>query len=488
MSGCKGRTKLMVTRTTIKASEKRSHRSPKGFAPQKAEFAPPVLPTVSKRQQRHSIAVLLIITDILSIIASFAVASLIRLGHLDSGQFIPILFAITPIYVAIALNKQGYGPDATMDFGHSYRKSALAFCFACGSLLLIAFFLKASEDFSRILLGVGALLGLVSLALSRFVVTRIGAKWLDSEPFACLFIHDGVAMPHSAEGRVIDARLARLCPDPADRDSLNRLGEYSAGMDRVVVHCQRADRQRWAFALKSLNIHAEIVVPELAKLAPLALSRHRGVTTLLLSSDPLGLSQRLTKRVFDISIAVGASVIALPLLAVIALLIKIESKGPAFFRQERIGIANRTFTIWKLRSMRLEACDANGKTSTARGDDRLTNIGRFIRRTSIDELPQLWNVLRGDMSIVGPRPHASGSRAEDLLFWDIDERYWHRHAVQPGLTGLAQIRGYRGSTLLREDVTNRLQADLEYVANWSLIGDIRIILQTFGVLSHKNAY
>jgi polysaccharide biosynthesis protein PslA len=478
----------MVTRTTIKAVEKRSHHFPKGFTPHNAELAPLILPTVSKRQQRHGVAVLLVITDILSIIAAFGIASLIRLGYLDSSQFIPILFAITPIYIAIALNKQGYGPEATMDFGRSYRKAALAFCFACGSLLLIAFFLKASEDFSRILLGVGTLLGLASLALSRFAVTRIGAKLLDNEPFACLFIHDGIAIPQSAKGHVIDARLARLCPDPADRDSLNRRGEYSAGMDRVVVHCQRGDRQRWAFALKSLNIHAEIVVPELAKLAPLALSRHRGSTTLLLSSDPLGLSQRLTKRVFDICIAVCASVIALPLLAVIALLIKIESKGPAFFRQERIGIANRTFTIWKLRSMRMEVCDVSGETSTARDDHRLTNIGRFIRRTSIDELPQLWNVLRGDMSIVGPRPHASGSRAEDLLFWDIDERYWHRHAVKPGLTGLAQIRGYRGSTMLREDVINRLQADLEYVANWSLIGDIRIIFQTFGVLSHKNAY
>lgn len=478
----------MVTRTTINVAEKRSQCGPKGFAPQKAELAPLDFPPVSKKQQRHSIAALLVVTDILSIVAAFGVASLIRLGHLDSSQIIPILLAITPIYAAIALNKQGYGPNATMDFGHSYRKSALAFCFACGSLLLIAFFLKASEDFSRILLGVGALLGLAILSLSRFLVTRLGVKFLDNEPFACLYIHDGVALPHSAEGYVIDARLARLCPDPADRDSLNRLGEYSAGMDRVVVHCQRADRQRWAFALKSLNIHAEIVVPELAKLAPLALSRYHGSTTLLLSSDPLGLSQRLTKRVFDICVVVCASVIALPLLAVIALLIKIESNGPAFFRQERIGISNRTFTIWKLRSMRTEACDSRGETSTARDDHRLTNIGRFIRRTSIDELPQLWNVLRGDMSIVGPRPHASGSRAEDLLFWDIDERYWHRHAVKPGLTGLAQIRGYRGSTILREDVTNRLQADLEYVANWSLVGDIRIILQTFGVLSHKNAY
>lgn len=463
-------------------------KAPQGYLPRPRKSNTAAVPVTTKQQRRHSVAILLIIGDVLSIGAAFSLASLIRLGHIDTTQFVPIISAILPIYLAIALNKQGYSPDATLDYGFSFRKAAFAFCFACTSLLLIAFVLKVSEDFSRILLGVGTVAGLMLLAATRFAVTRFGARLLDGEPFACLSIYDGVAVPPVDDYMAVDAREVGLCPDPADRESLNLLGKYSAGMDRVVVYCQRADRQRWAFALKSLNIHAEIIIPELQRLAPLALSNHRGSTSLLLSSDPLGLSQRLTKRCFDIVVTLAALTVVLPLLTLMAMLIKIESKGPAFFRQERIGIANRTFTIWKLRSMRVDSCDANGDRSTTRDDDRLTAIGRFIRSTSIDELPQLWNVLRGDMSIVGPRPHAPGSRAENLLFWDIDERYWHRHAVKPGLTGLAQIRGYRGSTMVREDVTNRLQADLEYVANWSLLGDIRIILQTFGVLSHKNAY
>jgi len=118
----------------------------------------------------------------------------------------------------------------------------------------------------------------------------------------------------------------------------------------------------------------------------------------------------------------------------------------------------------------------------------VTRVGRFIRRTSIDELPQLINVVIGDMSIVGPRPHAVGSRAENKLFWEIDERYWHRHAAKPGLTGLAQIRGFRGATDREDDLTNRLQADLEYLNDWSLWRDIKIIVMTFGVLRHKNAF
>jgi lipopolysaccharide/colanic/teichoic acid biosynthesis glycosyltransferase len=138
--------------------------------------------------------------------------------------------------------------------------------------------------------------------------------------------------------------------------------------------------------------------------------------------------------------------------------------------------------------MRNETSDRQGNQSTRRDDDRITVVGRFIRRTSLDELPQLMNVLSGDMSIVGPRPHALGSRAEDLLFWEIDSRYWHRHAAKPGLTGLAQVRGYRGATNHRDDVVNRLHADLEYLDNWSLWKDLKIIMMTFRVVVHSNAF
>jgi lipopolysaccharide/colanic/teichoic acid biosynthesis glycosyltransferase len=146
------------------------------------------------------------------------------------------------------------------------------------------------------------------------------------------------------------------------------------------------------------------------------------------------------------------------------------------------------FKMMKFRSMRSEASDGGGTRSTGRSDDRITAVGRFIRRTSIDELPQLFNVLWGHMSIVGPRPHALGSRAEDLLFWEIDRRYWHRHAAKPGLTGLAQVRGFRGATNHRDDLTNRLDADLEYLNNWSLWKDIKIAIMTLKVVVHNNAY
>ena len=124
----------------------------------------------------------------------------------------------------------------------------------------------------------------------------------------------------------------------------------------------------------------------------------------------------------------------------------------------------------------------------SKADPRITAVGRFIRRWSIDELPQLFNVIMGEMSIVGPRPHALGSQAGAKLFWEVDDRYWERHALKPGLTGLAQIRGFRGATDREADLTDRLRADLEYLDGWSLARDIQIVFSTLGVLVHDQAY
>ncbi|HSX56900.1 MAG TPA: sugar transferase, partial [Sphingomonas sp.] len=205
-------------------------------------------------------------------------------------------------------------------------------------------------------------------------------------------------------------------------------------------------------------------------------------------TGPLDLLDRVVKRGFDVAVAGVALVVLSPLFVVVAALIKFDSDGPVFFKQTRIGRGNQMFSMLKFRSMRVETLDGAGNRSTSREDDRITRVGAFIRKTSIDELPQIINVLRGEMSIVGPRPHALGSRAADKLFWEVDERYWHRHSAKPGLTGLAQVRGYRGATFHEDDLTNRLQADLEYLDHWTIWRDIQIVLMTFRVLLHRNAF
>jgi lipopolysaccharide/colanic/teichoic acid biosynthesis glycosyltransferase len=153
-----------------------------------------------------------------------------------------------------------------------------------------------------------------------------------------------------------------------------------------------------------------------------------------------------------------------------------------------VGKNNNQFKLLKFRSMEVGVCDHDGDRSASRNDDRTTRVGKFIRATSIDELPQILNVIAGEMSIVGPRPHALGSTAENMLFWHIDNRYFHRHAVKPGMTGLAQVRGFRGATAMRNDLTNRLHADLEYLLGWTIWRDFKIIAKTFAVIVHPNAF
>jgi lipopolysaccharide/colanic/teichoic acid biosynthesis glycosyltransferase len=138
--------------------------------------------------------------------------------------------------------------------------------------------------------------------------------------------------------------------------------------------------------------------------------------------------------------------------------------------------------------MYYDTADPLGKRSTARDDNRVTGIGKVLRRTSLDEFPQLWNVIRGDMSLVGPRPHALGSTAEGALFWDAVPDYWTRHAMRPGITGLAQVRGLRGATNTRSDIEKRVAVDIEYINSWSIWRDLMILLQTIRVVFHNKAY
>jgi lipopolysaccharide/colanic/teichoic acid biosynthesis glycosyltransferase len=206
------------------------------------------------------------------------------------------------------------------------------------------------------------------------------------------------------------------------------------------------------------------------------------------ASGPLDLRSRALKRAMDLSLTIPAIIFLSPLLVLVALSIKLESKGPVLFRQQRMGRGNRLFSVLKFRSMHVADSDTDGSQSVSRGDRRVTRVGRFIRATSIDELPQLFNVLHGDMSLVGPRPHALGSLAGVERFWEVDQRYWHRHSLKPGITGLAQVRGLRGATHEREDLVRRLQADLEYLNEWTLWRDIAIVAATVRVLVHPNAF
>lgn len=190
------------------------------------------------------------------------------------------------------------------------------------------------------------------------------------------------------------------------------------------------------------------------------------------------------KRALDLAIAVPILVVLVPLLALIALLVSLDTRGPVFFAQKRNGICGRTFEILKFRTMHVLE-DGDTIVQAREGDPRTTRVGRWLRRLSLDELPQLINVLRGDMSLVGPRPHAC---AHDAYYSDQIDAYRHRHAVKPGMTGWAQINGYRGPTPTVESMSRRVDFDVWYVRHASLALDLKILLRTpLEILRPRNA-
>lgn len=184
------------------------------------------------------------------------------------------------------------------------------------------------------------------------------------------------------------------------------------------------------------------------------------------------------KRGFDIVVASILLIILSPVMLAVAAAVALTSRGPVFFAQRRWGKGNTPFRLYKFRSMYVDLQDVTGVAHTVQNDPRVTAVGRFIRRTSLDELPQLINVLKGDMSLVGPRAHALGMHAVGVRYEDLVPEYFARHTVRPGMTGLAQVRGLRGEVVDEAHARGRVEADLEYIRTYSLWQDIKIMFWT----------
>ncbi len=210
---------------------------------------------------------------------------------------------------------------------------------------------------------------------------------------------------------------------------------------------------------------------------------------MLLQRRPLTEWECMQKRLFDVVLALAFIVLLSPLMAALALVVRLNSSGPALFRQPRVGFNGEMLQILKFRTMYDHCADLLADQQTTQDDPRVTSIGRWLRRFSLDELPQLFNVLRGSMSMVGPRPHAPNTKAGGRLFTDLVSHYALRHRVKPGITGWAQVNGWRGETRTVEQIENRVMFDLHYIENWSLLLDIKIVLMTaFGGFLGPRAY
>jgi Undecaprenyl-phosphate glucose phosphotransferase len=222
---------------------------------------------------------------------------------------------------------------------------------------------------------------------------------------------------------------------------------------------------------------------------PRAYSYIGNLPLLDLFDRPLGDWGPLFKSIADKVIAALALVLLVPVFAVIALAVKLESKGQIFFKQNRYGFNNELIKIYKFRSMYTDMTDLDASKLVTKGDPRVTKVGKFIRKTSLDELPQLVNVLQGTLSLVGPRPHATKASAAGNLYETVVDGYFARHKVKPGMTGWAQINGWRGETDTAEKIERRVEHDLYYIENWSLTFDLYILARTpFALLKSEHAY
>ncbi len=368
-------------------------------------------------------------------------------------------------------------------------------------VLTLGFATKQSSDFSRAAMAVFYLLGYAGLVSARRSMVDIASLML-----ARRFIEPRRLIIVGFEDRLSEIESGGLDFGPgfdvvnmfALRDNQAYLAD-DLSLASAAVRMHRADdiclAAPWsrqdiigAATAAFLRTPAELHLDAdrlLEQFSHAHFSRLGTMSGLRITRPKLSLLQRIEKRTFDI-LAAGVGLLLLsPLLALIAILIRIESPGPALFRQTRYGFNQEPFSVFKFRSMSTMENGAKVVAAT-RDDPRVTRLGRHLRRLSLDELPQLINVLRGEMSIVGPRPHAM---AHDQRYFDRLSRYARRHNVKPGITGWAQVHGHRGEIVNDQQMLSRLEHDLYYVDNWSLWLDIKIVFMT--VLSskaHANAF
>jgi putative colanic acid biosysnthesis UDP-glucose lipid carrier transferase len=387
---------------------------------------------------------------------------------------------------------------------------ALTFCI----LIALGFLTKQAESFSRLLLGQLFLYGYVYQVLLHLLLRMLSQEMTRhaAEPNKvlivgtgrlALFLNQRIESNEWLGQEVVG--LVRLqqedgVANEAQRSNFGKpapcLGRLEQLMDLIDKHNVRtvyfaiplnASEIVETLYFRLLDRHVAVHwVPDIfsLRLVNHTVSEIAGVPVLTLSETPLIGTARMLKALEDVCLSVVLLVALAPVMAAIALAIRIDSPGPVFFRQARLGWGGKRFHIWKFRSMVVH--DDHGVVAQARrGDPRITRVGAFLRRTSLDELPQIFNVIAGQMSLVGPRPHAV---QHDLEYGQHIAHYFARHNIKPGITGLAQVRGHRGETRELDKMLLRVESDIEYINSWSLWLDLSILLRTTRALTGSNAY
>lgn len=460
----------------------------------------------------------LIVADLLALETAFLATYWFRfhagiwpvpLGVPPLGLYVLTSLVVLAVMFFLFYARGLYGARAALSFEE--ESAELLRGVVQGSLLVLAmafFFRRAT--YSRSFFGLFFLSCFAALVMAR-AVARSFVRRLLSQGIG----NRRLLLVGSSPMRERVARAALACPElglkvigwidtenreggnesrPRDGTALERLGYFAdlanlvreCDVDVVVLTLPFADLGLVARAteeLADLNVDVQLVPDLLAlRTSRMRLTEVTGIPFFSVRESALSEADRIVKRTFDIVVATFVMILMAPVFGLLSLLVWLSSRGPVFYGQERVGRDGREFRMLKFRTMRVDAENGSGPVWAIKGDPRVTAVGRVLRRFSLDELPQLWNVLRGDMSLVGPRPERRVFVAE---FSRLLPRYFERHRVRSGLTGWAQVNGLRGNTSIEE----RTLYDLYYVENWSLALDIRILLMTaHHVLRGENAY
>src|SRR5215210_1162967 len=400
--------------------------------------------------------------------------------------------------------------------GHEKQYMRLAAAWSVVFLIAIgvSFFAKAGDQFSRVWLGgyyVAGLLFLIGFRRALFLLIRHWTRQgrLDRRTLVVGADHNGEELIKSLAAQPdSDVHVIGVFDDRGDGRSVDSCGDRPK-LGRVDDLVEFARRTRVDLVIFALPISAENRILQMLKKlwvlpVDIRLSAHSNklrfrprsysylgnVPVLDVFDRPIADWDVVMKWLFD-KIVGGLMLLGLaPVMMLVALAIKLDSGGSVFFKQKRYGFNNELIEVYKFRSMHVEQTDATASKLVTKDDPRVTRVGRFIRKTSLDELPQLINVvIKGNLSLVGPRPHAVHAKAADRLYDDAVDGYFARHRVKPGITGWAQINGWRGETDTEEKIRRRVEHDLYYIENWSVLFDLYILARTPSALAKtENAY
>ncbi len=464
----------------------------------------------------------IVVTGAVRMVEFLLVAGLgfaIYLGYVErEGQSAHVVYLAAVLSAAAAntLMFQSfdlYSVPALSAFVKSFARIAVAWSLVMAGLTAGAFLGKVGADFSRGWIAIWYVSGLFVLFGERLALSQLVKSWIREGRLnrRAVIVGGGPAAEELIKAleasKDTDIRIAGIFDDRGNQRVSPVVAGYPklGNIDELV---RFARNSRLDLLIVSLPVTAETRLLQLLKKlwvlpVDIRLSAHSNqlrfrprtysyignVPFIDVTDKPIADWEHVKKWWFDKIATSLALILFAPLMAAIALLIKLDSNGPVLFRQKRQGFNNELIEVYKFRSMYVDHADVDASKLVTKDDPRVTRIGRFLRKTSLDELPQFFNVLKGDLSLVGPRPHALKAKAEDKLYSDVVDGYFARHRVKPGVTGWAQISGWRGETDTEEKIHRRVEHDLYYIENWSVTFDLYICLMTpFALLRGENAY